>query len=268
MKGGKLEIFDEWSVDLEVRKLKIMEYEYALPKPIVIPNKYEGGLAIELKAFVDGKGTAFAPKTGETYFIQVVTNAGEIVRMENHDPNATAKADEIILKRLKNLLGGAKFDSGKLILEFPEAPAFLIEKITIDSEYIHTPGKPISITPNSEKVELSLSQFKNATGQVFIPKREGQWSLTQGITITTNYGDVHKSASDETKSGTPACPNCQQQIDGNTGLNASDPNNFLRENQEDDAESRLNAADPSKFIEEDPVDDADSRLNTAFPSGQ
>ncbi|MEF3309596.1 copper amine oxidase N-terminal domain-containing protein [Paenibacillus sp. GYB004] len=277
LKGGKLEIIDELSSDLEILELKIMDYAYKLSKPIRIPSKYDGGLAIELSAFVDGKGNAFVPQSGEGYFIKVATNAGEIARFESHDPNSQSKADERVLQALNDLLGGAKFDSGKLVLEFPTTQTFKIQKVTIDSSYTYTPAKPIDVSPASPKVEIPLSEVRNAFGQAFVPKKEGQWSLTHGVTISTNYGDVKKSASDETKSTTPACPNCQQQVgggslsptsgtsDSNTRLNTADPNPFVTKDQVDDSGSRLNATDPSNFLREDQPDDAASRLNVAFP---
>nr|WP_274381445.1 copper amine oxidase N-terminal domain-containing protein [Paenibacillus mesophilus] len=94
LKGGKLKIVDEMYGDLEIRELRIMDYAYKLAKPIRIPDKYDGGLAIELSAFADAQGNPFVPKSGEIYLIKVVTNAGEVVRFESHDPGMAAKADE------------------------------------------------------------------------------------------------------------------------------------------------------------------------------
>nr|WP_306220447.1 stalk domain-containing protein [Cohnella sp. WQ 127256] len=83
MSDGKLKILDEWGVDLKIKSIQVMDYEYAISSPISLPNKYEGGLSIELDSLKNSNGESFAPVNGVVYFIKIVTDAGEVIRSES-----------------------------------------------------------------------------------------------------------------------------------------------------------------------------------------
>lgn len=193
MKGGKLEIFDEWAGELEIKELQIMDYKLPISKTLRIPSKYDGGLAISLDSFVNNKGEPFVPKDGETYFIKIVTNAGEITRSEMHDRNAAAKADEKIFQELQYGYMGSpiKLEQDNIVAAFSPTPEFVIKKIIIENEYVYTPPQPITINENNYSLTIPLGQFKNAAGQSFksIANLSG-WRPTYGVTLVTNYGEL------------------------------------------------------------------------------
>lgn len=188
LKSGKLEIIDAWSGDLSIQKIQIMDYSKIMNPSLPISSGYEG-ITIDLASFVDDSGKHLNPVDGEMYFINVVTDAGSIVRSETYQASTPTKADEAAVDDIKYGYMGSPIvlEGDNLVGDFSPKPAFTITQIKVEDSYTYTPASPITIDGQNQTFSLPLAQFKNTLGENF--KAETGWRQPYKVTIVTNYGD-------------------------------------------------------------------------------
>lgn len=188
LKGGKLEIIDIWAGDLNIQKIQIMDYTKTMTTPLPISPGYEG-IAVDLASFTDDSGNTFEPTDGEMYFINLITDAGSIVRSETYLAGTAAKDDEAAVDDIKYGYMGSPItlEGDSLVGDFSPKPAFMITQIKVEDSYTYTPASPITIDEQNQSFALPLAQFKNTSGESF--KATTGWRQPYKVTIVTNYGE-------------------------------------------------------------------------------
>ncbi|MBT2289468.1 hypothetical protein J7E73_10060 [Paenibacillus albidus] len=149
---------------------------------------YEG-ITIDLASFVDDSGRPLNPVNGEMYFINLVTDAGSIVRSETYQASTPTKADEAAVDDIKYGYMGSPIalEGDNLVGDFSPKPAFTITQIKVEDSYFYTPASPITIDGQNQKFSLPLTQLKNTAGESF--KAATGWHQPYKVTIITNYGE-------------------------------------------------------------------------------
>ncbi|MBJ6360911.1 copper amine oxidase N-terminal domain-containing protein [Paenibacillus sp. GCM10012307] len=80
-----INITDDLDVGLKIKSISIMDYKYPINAPFELPNRYEGGLTISLSSFKNNQGVSFNGNLGEAYFVQIITDAGELTSFVSYE---------------------------------------------------------------------------------------------------------------------------------------------------------------------------------------
>jgi len=84
LSANGLKIFDPFMKGYEVKSVHVGEYTYKPSAGTTIPDMSYDGLVVPLESLKDGSGNALADTSG-SFFVKVVTNKGEIMRMIDYE---------------------------------------------------------------------------------------------------------------------------------------------------------------------------------------